>query len=34
MLSLNLFSEEEVKSRIRTEKTQVVKGLSALTYSF
>jgi hypothetical protein len=34
MLSLNLFSEEEVKSRIRTEKTTSSKGVISFNLFF
>ena len=34
ILSLNLFSEEEVKSKIRTEKTKSIKGVMSFTLFF
>ena len=34
ILSLNLFSEEEVKSKIRTEKTKSIKGVISFTLLF
>jgi len=34
ILSLNLFSEEEVKSKIRTEKTTSIKGVMSFTLFF
>ena len=34
ILSLNLFSEEEVKSKIRTEKTKSIKGVISFNLFF
>ena len=34
ILSLNLFSEEEVKSKIRTEKTTSIKGVMSFALFF